>query len=302
LWKIRQRYFSIAWCIRQAPDPVLFFHTRRFEMKQKVLSVFFVITLALSLCGCGPTLPPKLGHYIGNVNNQYFISFDVGASGIEDLFMVMEYKNNNGGVNTQETCTIKDNMTENITIPINPDGTFSDKSDSVAITGKISGSEVSGNYTTTLCGDGSQINGKWNANYDQPLIIDVDDSITFLKTLGFHRNTGLESGQPRGTQVYTYGSTDTSNYMEISIDGISTQTFKMSINDYLNSNNKDLFKSVIAHFYPPAIVDWIISSSTDILGNSSNPNGEKAETVDGFYLHLKISEDVNLFVQPSIYK
>ena len=131
-------------------------------MKQKALSVMFVMTLVLCLYGCGRTVPPKLGHYEGTNPN---VSFNVTAAGIENFTITVPF----GAGFGVTTCTLGPLDTLNI----KSDGSFSyhiDSKSNVSITGKISGDTVNGNFSFLLCMEGGQLSilnnpseGKWSA-------------------------------------------------------------------------------------------------------------------------------------------
>ena len=132
-------------------------------MKQKALLFVLVATLVLSLCSCGPTLPPKLGHYTGTNPD---IVFDVTASGIENFSVTIVYNGGTGGAHITEECNYK---TDPMSLKSN--GTFSytmtfenSTQTAVSITGRINGDKANGNYSDSICAHGSQIRGKWSAS------------------------------------------------------------------------------------------------------------------------------------------
>jgi hypothetical protein len=266
-------------------------------MKLNHLSmIVLIVSFLISIVGCGPTLPPKLGQYddiTNSTTSTHFLSFDVDSLGIEDFTLTL-VKRSTGIVKGVETCTP---IERGPTININPDGTFLYETDNITINGKINDSEVNGNYATTLCGNGYHQNGNWNASYKKPLTFDLGKLTIFLKNLGFNIINGSFN------QLYRYGTLNLldragSDYMEIEIQkNGSSQKFLMLPENYRKDNMKELFKSVITQFYPPTVVDWVETSISEIL-NNNHPIGKKSEQVDKYGLSLNIGDYISLGVKP----
>jgi uncharacterized lipoprotein YehR (DUF1307 family) len=137
-------------------------------MKQKAVSLVLLTTLVLSLCSCGPTIPPKLGHYTGTNPD---ITFDVTPLGIENFSATITYSGGTGGVQLSTSCNYKDPNP----ISLTSNGSFSYKMNfdnptktSVNITGKINGDKADGNYSDSFCAHGNLAKGKWSASWISP--------------------------------------------------------------------------------------------------------------------------------------
>ena len=265
----------------------------------------YCVFLLVSVTGCaGKTLPPKLGHYIGEKSN-WGVYFDVAAAGVEHFGIVFVTNSTNGGVHLQQSCTIGPLPT----MPINVDGTFSiivGQNQDTTISGKISDGSVSGEYTTTTCGAG-KMQGKWSASFSQPVNFDAAHAATVLESLGFKRNPALDTNYAGvNDQWYVYGTDNgalSDSYMTVDIDDYGHVTFSEWTAVYLKGDNKKLFDSAVTQIYTPAVGKWVDSTVTEILGPTGQAVDQSSpKTIDGYQVFLGVDLHVSVAIWPPDHK